>query len=31
LTKIGDNLLEGYLQEVYNFTLESYQTANKSI
>jgi len=31
LTKIGDNVLEGYLQELFQFTIESYQTGNQAI
>lgn len=29
--KLGDAALEGYLQELFNFTMESYKTGNKSI
>eukprot|EP00347_Sterkiella_histriomuscorum_P000570 403375338 len=31
LTKLGDALLEGYLQELFSFTIESYKTPSASI
>ncbi|CDW76789.1 importin-n-terminal domain-containing protein [Stylonychia lemnae] len=31
LTKIGDAILEGYLQELFNFTIESYKTPSASV